>query len=137
MTIELGQNQVTPLHLLAALLGEGDGIVVSVLEKFEIDYPLLLDLVIESLEGEQRSTTVSLSHQMFIAPELVKNLESAVKVSADMGDKFVSTEHLFISLLTEPGPNLDEILQQFDLDVKKIFDFIIELKKDKTKLEVS
>ncbi len=135
IAIERGQNQVSPMHLLAALLLTDDGIVVSVLEKFEVDYPLLLDLIMDGIEGETASDTISASYQMFLSIDLVKGLELAAKTADDLGDKFISTEHLFMAMLLEPDANLSEILEQFKLDVKAIFDFIIEIKKDGKKIK--
>ena len=45
LAIERGQNHVNPLHLLAALMLQEESIVLSILEKLEVDTVLLTDSI--------------------------------------------------------------------------------------------
>ena len=57
LAIERGQNQVNPLHLLAALLSQEDSLISAVLEKLEVDLVHLTDTIVDAIEvpGGRRS----------------------------------------------------------------------------------
>ncbi|MEK7068455.1 MAG: Clp protease N-terminal domain-containing protein, partial [Patescibacteria group bacterium] len=107
LAVERGQNQVSPMHLLGALLLQEESLVVSVLEKLEVDLVLLTDTTLESLESPQSGSTLSPSYQLYLTPELVQSLERSARVATELHDEFVSTEHLFISILDIPGSARD------------------------------
>src|SRR3989338_10936343 len=109
LAIERGQNHVNPLHLLAALMLQEESVVISILEKLEVDTMLLTDSILETLEGGDGSTVLSPSYQIYLTPELAQILESSSRVAASLKDEFVSTEHLFIAMLDIPG-NARELL---------------------------
>ena len=55
LAIERGQNHVSPLHLLAALVLQEESLVFSVLDRMEVDTVLLADAVLENLETPDSS----------------------------------------------------------------------------------
>ena len=57
VAVERGQSHVSPLHLLSALLLQEESIVMSILEKLEVDTVLLTDSILESLEGTPAAST--------------------------------------------------------------------------------
>src|SRR6185295_3224485 len=103
LAIERGQNHVNPMHLLAALLIQEESIVVSILDKMNVDTALLTDSVLDTIENPEVSQTISPSYQIYLTPELAHTIESSSKVAQTLGDEFVSTEHLFIAVLDIPG----------------------------------
>jgi ATP-dependent Clp protease ATP-binding subunit ClpB len=115
IAIERGQQNVTPLHMMAALLSYDDSIVYSILDKIEIDTILFNDIMLDSIEAPNGGATMAPSYQMFLTVELAQALERAVGVAQMTHDEFVSPEHIFISLLDCSGP-LKEILTRFRID---------------------
>src|SRR3990167_2534491 len=103
LAVERGQNQVSPLHLLGALLLQEESLVASVLDKLEVDLTLLTDTVLESLESVQGGSVLSPSYQLYLTPELVQALEKSAKVATELHDEFVSTEHLFLAIIDTQG----------------------------------
>lgn len=134
LAMERGQTQVTQSHLMAALLMSEDNVVISAIESLNIDYPLLLDLLFESIESEVKSDTLNPSYQMFLTGELVTSFEISLKISADQKDSFVSDEHLFLALITEADTNLSEILKAVKLDLKKVKNILIKIKSGGQKI---
>ncbi|MCC7500248.1 AAA family ATPase [Candidatus Nomurabacteria bacterium] len=131
LAVERGQNQVSPLHLLGALLLQEESLVVSVLEKLEVDMVLLTDTVLENLEGPHTGSTLSPSYQLYLTPELVQALERSAKVATELHDEFVSTEHLFISVLDIPGTARD-VLGRFRITREAVMRSLHELRSAKT-----
>src|SRR3990167_7080394 len=103
LAIERGHNQVNSLHLLSALLLQEESMVISILEKMEIDSILLTDSVIESIEAPEARATVAPSYQMYFTPDLAQVIDHSLKIAQSLKDDFVSTEHLFVALVDIPG----------------------------------
>ena len=130
LAVERGQNQVSPLHLLGALLLQEESLVASVLDKLDVDVILLTDTVLESLEGGQASSVLSPSYQLYLTPDLVQALERSAKVATELHDEFVSTEHLFISLFDVAG-SVREILARFRITREATVRALTELRSAK------
>ena len=130
LAVERGQNHVNPLHLLTALILQEESIVVSILDKMEIDQVLLTDTLLDMIEGSEVSQTLSPSYQIYLAPELAQTIENSTNVAAQLKDEFVSTEHLFLSIFDVPGPARD-ILRKFRLEKDSVKSIIDELRNSK------
>lgn len=128
LVIERGQNHVSPLHLLTALILQEESMVASILDRMEIDSILLTDSLFDSMEGGTASDTVSPSYQIYLTPELAHIIEHSSKVAASMNDEFVSTEHLFISCLEVPSQAKD-VLSRFKIEKEKVLFLIQEIKQ--------
>ncbi|MFH1473163.1 MAG: AAA family ATPase [bacterium] len=128
LAIERGQNHVNPTHLLAALLLQEESMVISVIDKMEIDSLLLTDTVLDSIESPETSQTMTPSYQIYLTPELAHTIESSAKVASSLGDEFVSTEHLFISILDVPG-EARELLLKFKIDHQNVVKVLEQIKK--------
>ena len=128
LAIERGQNHVNPVHLLTALLLQEESMVVSVLDKMDVDTILLTDSVLEAIESPEVSQTISPSYQIYLTPELAESIETSRKVAAALGDEFVSTEHLFLATLDVPS-EAQEILLKFRIDRTRVLEVLEELKK--------
>ena len=131
LAVERGQNQVSPMHLLAALLTQEESLVTSILDRLEVDLVLLTDTVLESIEGAGGASVLSPSYQLYLTPELVQALERSAKVATELHDEFVSTEHLFVALLDVPGL-VRETLSRFRVTRESVIRALMELRSSKT-----
>lgn len=117
LAVERGQNHVNPLHLLAAIVIQEEGVVFSLLERLNVDIIALTDSILDALESPENATVLSPSYQLYLTPELAQVLENAGKIAASMNDQFVGTEHLFIAILETPGSASDVVARyKFDRD---------------------
>ncbi|MBL7045741.1 MAG: AAA family ATPase [Parcubacteria group bacterium] len=128
LAIERGQNHVNPLHLLTALVLQEESMVISILERLDIDTILFTDSLLEAIEGPEASSVLSPSYQLYLTPELAQVLENATKVSESIDDHFISTEHLFISILDSPGP-AREVVSRFRIDRQAALEVLSEMKE--------
>ncbi len=130
LAIERGQNHINPLHLLTALVFQEESMVLSILEKMEVDTILLTDVLLESIEGtEDGSVLSSPSYQLYLTPELATVLEDANKIAEGFNDKFVSTEHLLIAIIDNPGQTRN-ILTQFQINRNSVLNIFNELREN-------
>jgi ATP-dependent Clp protease ATP-binding subunit ClpB len=127
LAIERGQNQVSPLHLMGALLTQEESLVHAILEKLDIDIVHLTDSIVDAIEVPGASATMSPSYQMYLTPELATTLEMSLKVAQVLGDEFVSTEHLFLALLEAQG-QVREVLARFRIDKDAAYHILEELR---------
>jgi len=94
-----GQQQIDALHLLYALLTQEESIVLNLLERIGVD--------IEGLKKKTKAALAKIPHiitpqtlgQFYLTQDMAKVLEKAKKEASDMGDEYVSVEHLFLALL--------------------------------------
>ena len=125
LAIERGQNQVDAMHLLGALVLQDDGMVISILDKLEIDTALLTDSVLDALDGGARSKVVMPSPQIYLTPELGRSLEEAHKAALSLKDEYISTEHLFLGIL-EVNSKARELLSRFRMEKEAVLRALAE-----------
>ncbi|MDO8575529.1 MAG: AAA family ATPase [bacterium] len=128
--IERGQNHVNPMHLLSALVLQEESMVVSILDKLEVDTMMLTDHILEAIEAPESSSTLSPSYQIYLTPDLAQILESSAKSASVLKDEFISTEHLFLAYFDVPGPARD-LLVKFKISRDSVMHVIDELKINK------
>jgi len=97
LAADRGNPEIDPVHLLAALLAERDGVVGPVLDKIGVNRSQL-DQVVQSELGHFPKTSGGAPPG--IGSALRSVLDAAQRHAADMHDEFVSTEHLLLALAT-------------------------------------
>src|ERR1700685_4570641 len=114
-----GQQQIEPLHLLWALVAQGDGVVPPLLEKLGVSSTRLAGEIEKQVE---RLPKVSGVTQQYLSPATNEVLERAFDEAQRLKDEYVSTEHMLLAiaadsrdpagqLLARPGVTHDAILQ--------------------------
>lgn len=129
LAIERGQNHVNPVHLLCALILQEESMVASILDRMEVDTPVLTDIVLEQIEAPEGSNVLSPSYQIYLTPDLAQILDNAVRVATGMKDEFISTEHLFLSIFDIPCV-AKEVLARFKIERDNVAKIIDDLKKN-------
>jgi len=86
---------LTPLHLLSALLSDEEGIAVMILKKIGSDVARIKDMTESELNRLAQGQSTS---QIMPDPALTKVILDAQNRADAMGDEYLSTEHLFLSL---------------------------------------
>ncbi|MEO1526225.1 MAG: ATP-dependent chaperone ClpB [Planctomycetota bacterium] len=92
---EVGNPEISSLHLLAAMLDESDGITPALLSKMNADADQLRELTESELGKLPR---VSGGRQPSIAPELQTAFNQAATSAESLKDEYVSTEHLVLGI---------------------------------------
>ncbi|HEY0162088.1 MAG TPA: AAA family ATPase [Edaphobacter sp.] len=107
---ENGNPEVLPLHLMAALLEDREGVVIPVLDKVGVPVEQLLSGVnsaVEKLPKVQGGT------QPGLGQAVQKVLEQAFKEADNFKDEYVSTEHLLLALAKSKGDAVASALSSF------------------------
>ncbi len=126
--IELGSSEVSPEHLLYALVKEAKGIPLRLFKNANI--------TIENID-EQIKKYVSQSSNKFSQLPFNNNYKEILKKSMDMakisGHQNIMFEHLFLALLSDKNSNIQRILEEFDFDTFKAKDLLSKLVQKKQK----
>ncbi|MDX1493462.1 MAG: ATP-dependent chaperone ClpB [Longimicrobiales bacterium] len=93
-----GNPEIHGVHLLGALLSQEEGIVVPILQKLEVPVELVRARAQEALD---RMARVEGGADPSLSRDLRKALDGAQDVAKELGDDFVSTEHLLMGLTGE------------------------------------
>jgi ATP-dependent Clp protease ATP-binding subunit ClpB len=102
-----GQQQILPLHLLWALIAQGDGVVPPLLEKLGVS-PTPLGAEVE--KQVERLPKVSGVSEQYLSPEANKVLERAFEEAQRLKDEYVSTEHILLGIASIKRDSAGEIL---------------------------
>ena len=104
---EASNPEVTPEHLLIALLGQTDGVVLPILQKVGVAPPALRNKTDELLSrlpkaygGESR-----------LGRDLTKLLDAADGARQELHDEYLSTEHMVLAMADVVGASTEELLQ--------------------------
>jgi len=116
-----GNPEIHGVHLLHALLNQEEGIVVPILQKLEVPVDLVRSRAIEALDSIAR---VEGGADASLSRDLRKALDAAADVARELGDEFISTEHMLLGLtgerndagriLRDVGATLSEVTAALD-----------------------
>src|SRR5215217_8058665 len=105
-----GNPNVSPAHLLSALLTQNDGLAVPLLIVVGAEPELVRKELQPITRALPAATGSTVSAPQFDTPAL-KSLTHAQKLAAEMGDEYVSTEHLMVGLSAE-GAQISDLLRR-------------------------
>jgi ATP-dependent Clp protease ATP-binding subunit ClpB len=97
-----GNPDVSPAHLLAALLAQGDGLTAPLLTAVGAD-PQVVRKDLEQVAVGLPSATGATVSAPNLNAEAGRSLQLAQKLATEMGDEYVSTEHVLWGLASERG----------------------------------
>ena len=98
--------EVTPDHLLLALLGQGEGIVLPMLQRLGKEPLPLRNQVNEALAKLPKAY----GSEARLSRELRDVVDAADEARAELQDEYVSTEHLLLALADRLGVTREDVL---------------------------
>ena len=96
-------------HLLLALVGQREGVIVPLLQKLGVNVTALEEKVTGELDSRPK---VQGAQKQYASLRLDKVLDAAWEIAGGFKDEYVSTEHLLLSILESGGPGA-QILKEF------------------------
>jgi ATP-dependent Clp protease ATP-binding subunit ClpB len=123
MAMSASNAEIGPLHLLAAMLEENDGVAGSILARAGIDAGRIREITNASLS---RLPTVSGTTPQ-TSQSLLQVIATAEKFARDMNDQYVSTEHLLLALSDTPS-DAREVLSTCGVDAGNLGEAIRQIR---------
>ncbi|EKV30769.1 ClpB protein [Caenispirillum salinarum AK4] len=128
-TIALRQNhqQVTPEHLLKALLDDKEGLAANLLRSAGADPVKALEAVTAAVDKMPKVEGA----QMYVAQELGRVLDQATQAAEKAGDSYVTAEYMLLALATS-GTQAGRVLKDAGLTADKLNGAIKEMRQGRT-----
>jgi ATP-dependent Clp protease ATP-binding subunit ClpB len=117
-----GQQQIESLHILAALLTQAESLIKPILEKLQIIPEEVEDDVFDRIEKLPKTATEKNVGTVQGTAEVAMILERAKKEADQMGDEFISTEHILLALI-----GIKSQAQSILLKLKVEYDVVLKI----------
>lgn len=104
------QQEITPEHLLLALLRQEEGVVPAILKKIGANIPALIQDLDSAVRGLPQVSGAGMG-QVYISNSLKKIFDAAFKEAENLKDEFVSAEHLLIAIAQAKGVKAGDLLR--------------------------
>ncbi len=104
-------QSIEPIHLLAALVQDSNGLIYDILQKSNVDLKIIKIKINEELSNLPKVGNVD---NYYASPNLSKIYDIALRISNEMKDSFISVEHLLLALL-ELKNSTSNILEKYGL----------------------
>ena len=111
LAYEYGNQEIEQEHLLYSLLTLEDSLILKLIEKMEIQKQYFLNRVEQALNKRVKVQ----GGQLFMGQHLNKVLISAEDEAKQLGDEYVSVEHLFLAMLKAPNKEIAEIFREYGI----------------------
>ena len=111
LAYEYGNQEIEQEHLLYSLLTIQDSLILKLIEKMEINAQHMLDRARQAIEKRVKVQ----GGQVYMGKDLNKALISAEDEAKQMGDEYVSVEHLFLSMLKYPNREIKAVWQEYGI----------------------
>jgi ATP-dependent Clp protease ATP-binding subunit ClpB len=109
---EYGNQEIDQEHFLYSLLSQEDSLIKKLIEKMEINTEHFMNKARSLVE---KRVKVSGAGQLYISNDLNKVLISAEDEAKQMGDEYISVEHLFLSLIKYPNKAMKEMFREYGI----------------------
>jgi ATP-dependent Clp protease ATP-binding subunit ClpC len=124
-----GHNQIDTEHILLALIEQPGGVIPQILEKMNVSP----DALVERLDATLRSSPKANifgggAGQIFITPRVKRIIDLANEEANRLKDEYISTEHIFLAILTERNTPAARILESAGLTRDRVYDAIQDLR---------
>ena len=111
LAYDYGNQEIEQEHLLVALLQQEDGLIGKMIEKMDIDKAHFTNTAIDKLKARVKVS----GGQVFIGKDLNNVLIHAEDAAKQMGDEYVSVEHLFLTMIKYPNKAMKDIFREYGI----------------------
>ena len=111
LAYEYGNQEIEQEHLLKSLLSVEDSLILKLIEKMGIDREHFLNRVEQALNKRVKVQ----GGQVYIGQYLNRVLVDAENEAKQLGDEYVSVEHLFLSMIKEPNKEIAQIFKEYGI----------------------
>lgn len=124
-----GHNQIDTEHILLALIEQPQGVISQLLEILKIDvenFTERLDYILRT--SPKASIFGGGAGQVFITPRVKRIIDQANQEANRLKDEYISTEHIFLAILTEKNTPAARLLEDMGITRQRVLDAIDELR---------
>ena len=124
-----GHNQIDTEHILLALIEQPGGVIPQILEKLSVSSEALTERLDATLRASPKANIFGGgAGQIFITPRVKRIIDLANEEANRLKDEYISTEHIFLAILTERNTPAARILESAGLTRDRVYDSIQDLR---------
>ena len=124
-----GHNQIDTEHILLALIEQPGGVIPQILEKLSVSPEALTERLDATLRASPKANIFGGgAGQIFITPRVKRIIDLANEEANRLKDEYISTEHIFLAILTERNTPAARILESAGLSRDRVYAAIQDLR---------
>jgi len=125
-----GHNQVDTEHILLALLEQPEGVIPQILEKLSVDQELIKKRLDDVLRASPKGAAIygGGTVQVFITPRVKRIIDLANEEANRLKDDYISTEHIFLAVLSERNTAVARILAEAGITKERVYDTVKDIR---------
>ncbi len=124
-----GHNQIDTEHILLALIEQPGGVIPQILEHLNINATALSERLDAALRATPKANIFGGgAGQIFITPRVKRIIDLANEEANRLKDEYISTEHIFLAVLTERNTPASRILESAGITRDRVFDSIQQIR---------
>ncbi|HNO30393.1 MAG TPA: AAA family ATPase, partial [Anaerolineales bacterium] len=124
-----GHNQIDTEHILLALIEQPGGVIPQILEKLNVSAAALTERLDATLRASPKANIFGGgAGQIFITPRVKRIIDLANEEANRLKDEYISTEHIFLAILTERNTPAARILESAGLTRDRVYDAVQDLR---------
>jgi ATP-dependent Clp protease ATP-binding subunit ClpC len=124
-----GHNQIDTEHILLALIEQPGGVIPQILEKLNVSAAALTERLDSTLRASPKANIFGGgAGQIFITPRVKRIIDLANEEANRLKDEYISTEHIFLAILTERNTPAARILESAGLTRDRVYEAIQDLR---------
>jgi ATP-dependent Clp protease ATP-binding subunit ClpB len=126
LAAERNHQEITPEHLLHALLEQHEGIVIPVLQRLGVDVSTVRSAVEKELDKVPQ--VYGAAGQAYASPTFESVLGAAWNEARQLKDEYVSTEHLLIAIAEEQEAPAGAVLRESGASRENIYKVLVDIR---------
>jgi len=124
-----GHNQIDTEHILLALIEQPGGVIPQILEMLNINAQTLTERLDQTLRMTPKANIFGGgAGQIFITPRVKRIIDLANEEANRLKDEYISTEHIFLAILSERNTSAARVLESAGLTRERVLDAIMQLR---------
>ena len=125
--LEYDNQELAQIHLLAGLLEIDESLISKIFEKLDIDVTAAVNRVEDKLASLPKVS----GGNLYAGNNFSKALIQAEKEAKQMGDSFVSVEHLFLGLIEKADSDVKPLLKTWAIDRNTFLKALADIRGNK------
>jgi ATP-dependent Clp protease ATP-binding subunit ClpC len=124
-------GQLDTEHILLALLEQPEGVIPQILERLDVDVEEIKERLDDVLKASPKTSSMASGRppaQVYITPRVKRVLDAATAESEKMEDEYVSTEHIFLAIVSQRDGPAAQILNDLGVTRDKILAVLPEVR---------
>jgi ATP-dependent Clp protease ATP-binding subunit ClpC len=125
-----GHTQIDTEHIMLALLEQPDGVVSQILDQLKVNTEQLRDQLDEDLRTSPRAAAIygGGAGQVFITPRVNRVIEGAQEEATQLNDEYISTEHIFLSILSKGNSPSSRMLREMGVTRERVLEAVRDIR---------